>query len=103
MGRKYAANFGKRTEERKQVVGYRCETCGAAERSIAVSKTGKVYMVYLAGSHVNHDPENPNAVLQVLCQACHCKYDAKHHAAVRKANTAKKKARAEARKRTKAT
>lgn len=59
-------------------------------------------MVYLAGSHVNHDPWNPNAVLQVLCQACHCTFDAQHHAAVRKANTAKRKARAEARKRTKA-
>jgi hypothetical protein len=80
--RKYAANFRQRTEERKQVVGYRCEACGAAERSIAVSKTGRLYMVHLAGSHKNHDPQNPNAELQVLCQACHCKYDAQHHAAV---------------------
>ena len=102
MGRKYAKNFRQRTEERMQAVGYRCEACGAAERSIAVSKTGRPYLVYLAGSHVNHDLENPNAVLQVLCQACHLKYDAPHHAEVRKANTAKRKARAEARKRNKA-
>lgn len=102
MGRKYAKNFRQRTEERKQAVGFRCEKCGAADLSIAVSKTGSPYMVHLAGSHVNHDPWNPNAELQVLCQACHCRYDAKHHAAVRKANTAKRKARAEARKRTKA-
>ena len=102
MGRKYAKNFRKRTDERKKAVGYRCEACGAAELSIAVSKTGRPYMVYLAGSHVNHDPWNPNAELQVLCQACHCRYDGPHHAAVRKANTAKRKARAEARKRNKA-
>jgi hypothetical protein len=56
-------------------------------------------MVHLAGSHKHHDPQNPNAELQVLCQSCHCKYDAQHHAAVRKANTAKRKAQAEARKR----
>lgn len=102
MGRKYAKNFRQRTDDRKKAVGDRCEGCDAAERSIAVSKTGKVYMVYLAGSHVNHDPWNPDAELQVLCQACHCTYDAPHHAEVRKANVAKRKARAEARKRKRA-
>lgn len=102
MGRKYAKNFRQRTDERKLAMGNRCEGCGAVERSIAVSQKGTMYMVYLAGSHKNHDPENSNAALQVLCQACHLKYDAEHHAAVRKANTAKRKAKAEARKRTKA-
>jgi predicted RNA-binding Zn-ribbon protein involved in translation (DUF1610 family) len=101
MGRKYAANFGKRTEERKKAVGFRCEQCGAAERSIAVSKTGSPYMVYLAGSHVHHDPWNPEAELQVLCQSCHLKYDAQHHAEVRRQNAEKAKAKAEARKKRK--
>src|SRR5690242_10012173 len=101
MGRKYAKNFRQRTDERKKAVGYRCEGCGAAERTIAISKKGSPYMVHLAGSHKNHDPENPNAELQVLCQACHCTYDGPYHAAVRKANAAKKRARAEARKRKK--
>lgn len=98
MGRKYAKNFRRRTEERKKAVGYRCEICGAAERSIGVSKEGNPYMIYLCGSHVNHDPWNPEAEIQVLCQACHCTYDGPYHAAVRKAN----KAKAEARKRKKA-
>ena len=101
MGRKYAKNFRQRTEEQKQQVGFCCEGCGAKERTLALSKDGHPYMVFLAGSHRNHDPENPNAELQVLCQSCHLKYDAKHHGEVRKANLAKKKAKAEARKRTK--
>ena len=98
MGRRYAKNFRQRTDERKQHVGFCCEGCGAKERTLALSKDGHPYMVFLAGSHKNHDPENLAVELQVLCQSCHLKYDAKHHAEVRKANLAKKKAKAEARK-----
>jgi hypothetical protein len=56
--------------------GYRCEHCGIAHGVLRVGKRSKSpYVVYLHAAHINHDPENPQAVLNALCPACHMKHD----------------------------
>jgi hypothetical protein len=56
--------------------GYRCEDCGVPHGVLRVGKKSKSpYIVYLHAAHVNHDPENPQAVLKALCPSCHMKHD----------------------------
>ncbi len=56
--------------------GYRCEDCGTPHGVLRVGKKSKSpYIVYLHAAHINHDPENPQAVLKALCPACHMKHD----------------------------
>lgn len=59
----------------------RCEECRARHgRTLRVStRTGNHFITYLAVTHPDHDPWNPNARLRVLCQACHQKQDRQHH------------------------
>lgn len=45
----------------------------------------------LTVSHVDHNPSNCTSTnLRSLCSVCHLRYDAKHHAATRAKNTAKR-------------
>jgi 5-methylcytosine-specific restriction endonuclease McrA len=59
--------------------GNRCEWCGAVNyepHPITGSK------VILTVAHLDHTPENCDEDnLAALCQRCHLRYDAKHHAA----------------------
>lgn len=39
-----------------------------------MSWSGQMWPVYLQCAHVNHDPENPDAELAVVCPRCHWRY-----------------------------
>lgn len=58
--------------------GGMCEFCGA-ENNKPHPVTGS--QVILTVAHLDHDPQNcDDSNLKALCQRCHLKYDAKHHA-----------------------
>jgi hypothetical protein len=80
----YPPNWRQLARQCKERAGWRCEHCGVPHGALRLSKAGKLYIVYLAAAHLNHDPSNPNALLRALCQRCHMQYDAQQHAQVRK-------------------
>lgn len=60
----------------KRKAGWRCEACGAPH--------GPPPYV-LTVDHLNHDPENRDAVLIALCQRCHLRRQGMYPAPVTKA------------------
>lgn len=82
----YAENYPERAEECKRQAHYTCQHCGAKHRTVATSLEGEPYMKYCSAAHVNHDPWNPEAELICLCNSCHFRFDAAHHAEVRVLN-----------------
>lgn len=77
---RYPANWNELSRACKEQSGWICQQCGIrhGERRIGITH-GNEYKVFLAACHVNHDPENPDAVLVALCQACHLKMDGVQH------------------------
>jgi hypothetical protein len=69
----YPADWKERVQQADQRAGGRCECCGAVLGTMRVSRKGKLYLMPLHTSHVNHDPENPQADLRKLCPSCHGK------------------------------
>jgi hypothetical protein len=67
----YPANWKQRVQEADVRAGGRCEGCGAVLGTLRVSRKGNLYFLQLHTSHVNHDPENPQAELRKLCPSCH--------------------------------
>jgi hypothetical protein len=66
---------------------WRCEHCGAWHGEQRIGRIhGTLYTVVLAACHVNHDPENPDAVLASLCQSCHLRHDGVQHGRTRRRN-----------------
>ncbi len=87
----YPPNWRQLARQCKERAGWRCEQCGISHGMLRFSKAGKLYIVYLAAAHLNHDPRNPNASLRALCQRCHMQYDAAYHAQVRQAHKRRRK------------
>jgi hypothetical protein len=76
IGKKwYADNFRDRRNIRKELVDNACEHCKRQERSIYIGNKGKKCKIVLGAHHPNHDPENPEAELIILCRSCHGKAD----------------------------
>ena len=69
----YPADWKERVQEADLRAGGRCEGCGAVLGTMRVSRKGNLYFLPLHTSHVNHDPENPQAELRKLCPSCHSK------------------------------
>jgi len=69
-----------------------CEFCGAANHQPHPVTGG---MVTLTVAHLDHNPANcEDNNLKALCNACHIRYDAQHHAKNAKATRQRKKAEA---------
>jgi 5-methylcytosine-specific restriction endonuclease McrA len=81
----YPSNWKEISEDRRfNVAGNRCEFCGA-ENYEPNPVTGS--KVILTVAHLDHNPQNNTPEnLRALCQLCHLRYDAKHHAWSRKQN-----------------
>lgn len=60
----------------------RCQRCGATHgKTIRISKrTGNLWIPYLQLVHPDHDPWNPQARKEVLCNGCHMGADGPLHA-----------------------
>jgi hypothetical protein len=71
---RYAANFKARAKACKEAAGYTCQKCGIVRGTELLSWAGNVWKVYMVAAHVNHDPENPDAVLICVCPRCHWRY-----------------------------
>jgi hypothetical protein len=72
----YPADWKLRAAACLAQAGYRCEDCGTPHGVLRIGKKSKSpFIVYLHAAHVNHDPENPQAVLKALCPSCHMKHD----------------------------
>ena len=87
----YPADWKLRAAACLSRAGYRCEDCGIPHGVLRIGKKSKSpYIVYLHAAHVNHDPENPQAVLKALCPSCHMKHDRRtERASSKRHNTAK--------------
>lgn len=76
----YHPNFDDRKKLHKIMAGWECEQCGAKHGEEKISQTtGEIYTVYVQAAHLDHDPENGEARLKILCQSCHLKYDGPMH------------------------
>ena len=69
----------------KVAAGWRCQWCGARHGDLVKNRLGKVWRVSVGVAHLDHDPQNPQARLAVLCHRCHCRYDASRMQRGRKA------------------
>ena len=79
--KKYPDEWFQITYFLKEFHAWRCEHCGATHGSRRVNADGETYAVVLTCAHLNHDVENPEAELAVLCSACHLNYDRPIHLA----------------------
>jgi DNA-directed RNA polymerase subunit RPC12/RpoP len=69
---RYAKNFKKRAQAAKEAVGWQCTKCGALHGSKRYSRwVEREVTVYLQAHHINHDPENEHAELDIVCPRCH--------------------------------
>jgi hypothetical protein len=71
----YPADWDVRARALKLACDYRCQRCGLRQGDWTVNRLGVPVQIGVA--HLDHDPWNPEARLQVLCRACHLRYDAR--------------------------
>lgn len=77
---RYPENWNEITQEHKERAGWKCERCGVEQGTGRIGiKKGRHYKVRLATAHLDHDPENPDARLVVLCEVCHLRHDRHLH------------------------
>jgi hypothetical protein len=69
----YPPDWKQRVAEADLRAEGRSARCGALLGTLRVSRKGNLYFLPLHTSHVNHDPENPQAELRKLCPRCHGK------------------------------
>lgn len=73
--KRYPKNWRKLVSARREQVGNRCEHCGIVHGTPRLSPwTGNLWPVWLQGAHVNHDPDNPNPELAIVCPRCHWRF-----------------------------
>jgi hypothetical protein len=79
----YAADHRKQLKAFIQEVGGACPKCGGVHgQTVRVSeRTGNKWVVYLQLSHPDHDPWNPDARKEIMCNGCHMGKDGPLHAA----------------------
>jgi hypothetical protein len=88
---KYPPNWAKISARiRFERAKNRCEQCGS-ENYKPHPETGS--RVVLTVAHLNHDPSDcAESNLSAMCQRCHLRYDAEHHAKSRRENARNAKA-----------
>jgi len=81
---RYPQNWEELAFACKKRAGWRCQHCDAKHGDVRIGiVSGKEYTVVIAACHEHHDPENPDAVLKALCQACHMRLDGFQHSRTR--------------------
>lgn len=74
--RLYPPDWPEIAERLKQAADYTCQTCGAQRGQQVANRHGQLVPVQIGVAHLDHDPWNKHARLQVLCRTCHIRYDA---------------------------
>lgn len=86
---RYPANWKQIRMQILERANNRCEFCGVENHSIVYRQVKdrlgwddpKRVKIVLTIAHLDHTPENCDpSNLRALCQRCHLRYDAKHHA-----------------------
>lgn len=73
--KRYPKGWRRRVRELRESVGNRCQKCGIVHGTPRVSPwTGREWPVWLQAAHVNHDPENEDAEIVIVCPYCHWHY-----------------------------
>lgn len=77
--KKYPRDWRKRVQAAREAAGNKCTVCQVPHGTPRISRwTGRKWPVWLQGAHVNHDPENPSAVIVVVCPYCHWHFYRRH-------------------------
>ena len=102
---RYPEDWDQVSRSVKDRAGWQCECrgecgevhplpCGRGHGTTYARIDGTHYKIILTVAHLNHPPEDCRPEnLRVMCQGCHLRYDADHHAQTRAAG---ERARAEA-------
>ena len=61
----------------KVAADWTCKRCGAKRGEKRCNRHGIEKPVVITVAHLNHDPWNRDAELEVMCRQCHITYDAK--------------------------
>lgn len=64
----------------KEAASWTCQRCGAQRGQQIRNRHGDLVDVTITVAHLQHDPWNRNASLEVLCSRCHLLYDASQSA-----------------------
>lgn len=72
----YPDNWEEIALDAKVAANWTCQRCGVRRGDRQINRRGRLAKVVLTVAHLNHDPWNPDAELEVLCWSCHAKYDA---------------------------
>jgi len=74
--KRYPPDWPELARKCKAAAGWCCQFCGIRQgRKRRSHRTGKLYRVFLAAAHLDHDPSNPAPRLAALCPRCHGRYD----------------------------
>jgi predicted HNH restriction endonuclease len=72
---RYGKDWKERSRAAKEQAGWCCTQCGVQHGTPRYSYyTGREWPVYLQAHHRDHDPENPTAILIVVCPRCHWRF-----------------------------
>lgn len=74
----YPDNWEEMALAAKIAANWTCQRCGVCRGDRQINRHGRLVKVVLTTAHLNHDPWNPDADLEVMCWPCHAKYDAAH-------------------------
>ena len=73
--KRYGKNWKKRARAAKEQAGWMCSKCGVKHGTPRYSEwTEREWPVYLQAHHLNHDPENEDADLVIVCPRCHWRF-----------------------------
>lgn len=73
----YPPNWEEIALQLKEAADWTCQRCGARRGGKQRNRHGKLVPVQIGVAHLDHDPWNPHARLEVMCRTCHITYDAK--------------------------
>lgn len=73
----YPKNWREIARKLKEAANWTCQCCGARRGEQQKNRHGNLVNVVITVAHLDHDPWNMHARLQVLCRKCHITYDAR--------------------------
>ena len=73
----YPPNWEEMALDAKAAANWTCQRCGVRRGDKQINRHGRLVAVQIGVAHLDHDPWNPQARLEVMCRTCHITYDAR--------------------------